>query len=160
MKKIITVLLMGQCIALPIHATEARSFMGLGINDGIGTENDWKLNPSLRIGAQINDYHRAYSYLEYDNKTYSTNLVVSYDYFIPVLSNTDWKLFLGASAGLKAAHKEKDDAILGLQTGVNYRINHNFNTEFGYRIHDTRKNWKTRNMSQLDTFYLAIDFSV
>lgn len=160
MKKNIPLLLIAQCIALPAHAAEPRSFMGLGINDGIGTENNWTPNPSLRIGAQFNDKHRVYGYLEYDNKTYSTNLVASYDYFIPAFKNTDWKLFLGGSAGLKAAHKEKDDAILGIQTGINYRINRYFNTEFGYRIHDTRKEWKTRNMSQLDSFYLAVDFSV
>ncbi|KJF81971.1 hypothetical protein C0W92_10950 [Photobacterium angustum] len=145
--------------SMSAQASELQAFIGVGINDGVSSINDgWNFNPSVRIGANINDNHRLYSYLEIKKELY--NFVASYDYLVPFTKSGDWRGFIGASTGVQIAESSKDDLILGAQTGINYRINKNFNTELGYRVHDTRSVWKTRNISQLDTFYISLDFAV
>ncbi|PSV28206.1 hypothetical protein C9J44_03265 [Photobacterium sp. GB-27] len=151
--------LFGLFASLSAQASEPQAFIGVGINDGVSSINNrWEFNPSVRIGANFNDYHRLYSYLEFQKDAY--NFVASYDYFIPLTNSKNWRFFIGASSGIQIAESSKDDLILGAQTGINYRINKNFNTELGYRVHDTRSVWKERNMSQLDTFYISLDFAV
>ncbi|WP_305810426.1 hypothetical protein [Photobacterium leiognathi] len=159
MKLKYTPILLSLFLSQSANASEPQAFIGFGINDGISSINtDWEFNPSLRVGTNFNDKHRLYSYLEIHKDIY--NLVGSYDYFMPISDNKDWRIFVGASTGIQVVESHKDDLILGAQTGINYRINKNFNTELGYRVHDTRSVWKERNMSQLDTFYIAIDFTV
>ncbi|MGR5063449.1 hypothetical protein [Photobacterium sp. DNB22_13_2] len=141
-------------------AAEYESFIGLGVSDGVMNNAGHQFEPNLRAGVVINDSHRVTGTYAYATDSEASNLFASYDYMVGISDNQKWNWFIGGSAGYTVFKGSDNDWTLGAQTGVQYSLNDRYSMELGYRVIDTLDDWKDRNMSQLDSFYLAVDIKL
>ncbi|WP_158264575.1 outer membrane beta-barrel protein [Photobacterium rosenbergii] len=133
-------------------------FGGLGLSDGTVSNIGGEFEYNFRAGAIINDTHRLTGTYAYGDDSRASHLFASYDYMVGISENQKWNWFIGASAGYAVFKKADNDWTLGAQTGIQYSVNENYSLELGYRVIDTWDEWKDRNMSQLDSFYFAVDY--
>ena len=134
------------------------TFAGLGVSDGMMSDANYQFEPNFRIGAIINDNHRVTGTYAYATDSKASNIFASYDYLVGISDNQKWNWFIGASAGYSVFKYADNDWTLGAQTGIQYSVNEKYSMELGYRVIDTWDNWKDRDMSQLDSFYFAVDY--
>ncbi|AJR06340.1 hypothetical protein C9J03_13445 [Photobacterium gaetbulicola] len=143
-----------------VSAAEYETFVGVGVSDGVMYNGGHQFEPNLRVGTVINDKHRLTGTYAYATDSKDSNIFASYDYLVSISDNQKWNWFIGGSAGYAVFKDAGNDWSLGAQTGVQYQINDKYSMEMGYRVIDTWDDWKDRNMSQLDSFYLAVDIKL
>ncbi|MGF1735023.1 hypothetical protein [Photobacterium satsumensis] len=143
-----------------VSAAEYESFVGLGVSDGTMNHGGYQFEPNLRAGVIINDNHRVTGTYAYATDSEASNLFASYDYMVGISDNQKWNWFIGGSAGYSVFKGADNDWNLGAQTGIQYVLGDQYSMELGYRVIDTWDEWKDRNMSQLDSFYLAVDIKL
>ena len=136
------------------------TFVGLGMSDGMVNNDGHQFEPNLRVGAIFNENHRVTGTYAYATDSETSNIFASYDYLVGISDNQQWNWFIGGSAGYSVFKGADNDWSLGAQTGIQYSMSEKYSMEVGYRVIDTWDNWKDRNMSQLDSFYLAVDIKL
>ncbi|MGF1684439.1 hypothetical protein [Photobacterium minamisatsumaniensis] len=151
---------MGLMLATTAYANEIEHFVGFGTSDGMSHNADFQFEPNFRAGAVLNDNHRVTGTYAYATDSRVTNFFVSYDYMVNLSDTSNWQWLIGASGGHEFISHGDNDWTLGVQTGMRYGFNERFTGEVGYRVIDTWDNWQERNMSQLDSFYIVLDYKL